>query len=79
MKDLIEFTRSESYVYTIEKALNFEWFPRLKAMSLNDIEGEEEQTVLKKVKFELQNTQSFKGFKILDTSEEYTKKNFICR
>lgn len=57
VKDPTEFTGPESYVYTMVKASNLEWFPRLRAISLAAVEGEGEQIELKKFQSELQSTQ----------------------
>lgn len=57
VKDPTEFTGPESYVYTMVKASNLEWFPRLRAISLAAVEGEGEQIELKKFQSELQITQ----------------------
>lgn len=45
VKDPTEFTGPESYVYSMVKAVNLEWFPRLRAMSLASVEGDGEQLV----------------------------------
>nr|CAI5851385.1 unnamed protein product [Callosobruchus analis] len=57
VKDPTEFTGPESYVYAMVKASNLEWFPRLRAISLNAIEGEGEQIELKGLTVQLQNNQ----------------------
>lgn len=57
VKDPTEFTGPESYVYTMVKASNLEWFPRLRAISLAAVEGEGEQIEVKKFQTELRNTQ----------------------
>ncbi|CAH0562339.1 unnamed protein product [Brassicogethes aeneus] len=57
VKDPTEFTGPESYVYGMVKALNLEWFPRLRAMSLAAVEGEGEQIELRSLQAQLENTQ----------------------
>lgn len=58
VKDPTEFTGPESYVYTMVKSSNLEWFPRLRAISLAAVEGEGEQIELKSLQAQLQNTQT---------------------
>ncbi|XP_019760467.2 inositol 1,4,5-trisphosphate receptor [Dendroctonus ponderosae] len=58
VKDPTEFTGPESYVYTLVKAVNLDWFPRLRAMSLAAVEGDGEQIELRSLQSVLENTQS---------------------
>jgi len=58
VKDPTEFTGPESYVYSMVKDKNLEWFPRLRAISLA-AEGEEsEQNELRTLQVQLEDTQS---------------------
>ncbi|KAL1493193.1 hypothetical protein ABEB36_011294 [Hypothenemus hampei] len=57
VKDPTEFTGPESYVYTLVKALNLDWFPRLRAMSLAAVEGDGEQIELRSLQSLLEGTQ----------------------
>ncbi|CAG9759584.1 unnamed protein product [Ceutorhynchus assimilis] len=58
VKDPTEFTGPESYVYTLVKSLNLDWFPRLRAMSLAAVEGDGEQIELRSLQNVLESTQS---------------------
>lgn len=57
VKDPTEFTGPESYVYTLVKSLNLDWFPRLRAMSLAAVEGDGEQIELRSLQTVLESTQ----------------------
>lgn len=57
VKDPTEFTGPESYVYAMVKASNLDWFPRLRAKSLDLVEGEGEQVEVMNLKVELERTQ----------------------
>lgn len=56
VKDPTEFTGPESYVYSMIQKENRDWFPRMKAMSLSDAEGESEQNELRTLQTQLHNT-----------------------
>ncbi|KAF4532554.1 hypothetical protein B566_EDAN008478 [Ephemera danica] len=58
VKDPTEFTGPESYVYTMVKDRDLDWFPRLRAMSLAHDESEGEQMELQTLKGQLETTQS---------------------
>lgn len=58
VKDPTEFTGPESYVYSLVKSVNLDWFPRLRAMSLAAVEGDGEQIELRSLQNVLENTQS---------------------
>ncbi|XP_060537009.1 inositol 1,4,5-trisphosphate receptor isoform X3 [Cylas formicarius] len=58
VKDPTEFTGPESYVYTLVKSVNLDWFPRLRAMSLAAVEGEGEQIELRSLQNVLESTQT---------------------
>ncbi|XP_065219577.1 inositol 1,4,5-trisphosphate receptor [Planococcus citri] len=57
VKDPTEFTGPESYVYTMVKDRNLDWFPRLRAMSLAADESEGEQIELRTLQSQLEVTQ----------------------
>lgn len=57
VKDPTEFTGPESYVSSMVKASNLEWFPRKRAMSLNTIEGDGEQIEYRSLQSHLESTQ----------------------
>ncbi|KRT78522.1 ion channel, partial [Oryctes borbonicus] len=57
VKDPTEFTGPESYVSSMVKASNLEWFPRKRAMSLNTIEGDGEQIEYRTLQSQLETTQ----------------------
>lgn len=46
-KDPTEFTGPESYVYSMVKEQNLDWFPRMRAMSLVSVDGDGEQSEIK--------------------------------
>ncbi|XP_017780207.1 PREDICTED: inositol 1,4,5-trisphosphate receptor isoform X5 [Nicrophorus vespilloides] len=58
VKDPTEFTGPESYVYAMVKAVNLDWFPRLRAMSLASVEGDGEQIELRSLQVQLETTQT---------------------
>ncbi|XP_069694590.1 inositol 1,4,5-trisphosphate receptor isoform X4 [Periplaneta americana] len=58
VKDPTEFTGPESYVYTMVKCRDLDWFPRLRAMSLAADEGEGEQIELRTLQAQLERTQT---------------------
>lgn len=51
------FLGPESYVYAMVKKANLDWFPRLRAKSLDLVEGEGEQVELRSLTVELERTQ----------------------
>ncbi|XP_071054904.1 inositol 1,4,5-trisphosphate receptor isoform X3 [Onthophagus taurus] len=57
VKDPTEFTGPESYVSSMVKASNLEWFPRKRAMSLASVEGDGEQIELRSLQQQLETTQ----------------------
>ena len=57
VKDPTEFTGPESYVYSMVKTSNLDWFPRLRAMSLASVEGDAEQIELRSLQAQLETTQ----------------------
>ncbi|KAK9889429.1 hypothetical protein WA026_004699 [Henosepilachna vigintioctopunctata] len=58
VKDPTEFTGPESYVSSMVKGSNLDWFPRLRAISLAAVEGEGEQIELRSLQAQLENTQA---------------------
>ncbi|XP_071509549.1 inositol 1,4,5-trisphosphate receptor-like [Diadema antillarum] len=56
VKDPTEFTGPESYVFSMIKKKNLDWFPRMRAMSLAADEGESEQNELKNLQGMLEST-----------------------
>ncbi|XP_038054419.1 inositol 1,4,5-trisphosphate receptor isoform X2 [Patiria miniata] len=58
VKDPTEFTGPESYVYNMIKEKNQDWFPRMRAMSLDSDEGESEQNEMRILQNQLENTNS---------------------
>lgn len=58
VKDPTEFTGPESYVHGMVNALNLDWFPRLRAMSLAVVDGEGEQIELRGLQSGLEKTQT---------------------
>lgn len=58
VKDPTEFTGPESYVHGMVNALNLDWFPRLRAMSLAVVDGEGEQIELRGLQTGLEKTQT---------------------
>nr|Q8WSR4.1 RecName: Full=Inositol 1,4,5-trisphosphate receptor; Short=ApIP3R [Patiria pectinifera]BAB84088.1 inositol 1,4,5-trisphosphate receptor [Patiria pectinifera] len=58
VKDPTEFTGPESYVYNMTKEKNQDWFPRMRAMSLDSDEGESEQNEMRILQNQLENTNS---------------------
>ncbi|XP_071809962.1 inositol 1,4,5-trisphosphate receptor-like isoform X2 [Asterias amurensis] len=58
VKDPTEFTGPESYVYNMIKEKNLDWFPRMRAMSLDSDEGESEQNEMRILQTQLENTNS---------------------
>lgn len=57
VKDPTEFTGPESYVDTMIKEKNLEWFPRMRAMSLAADEAESEQNEMRTLQIQLEETQ----------------------
>ncbi|KAM7308325.1 inositol 1,4,5-trisphosphate receptor type 1 isoform X2 [Ixodes scapularis] len=57
VKDPTEFTGPESYVDTMIKEKNLEWFPRMRAMSLAADEAESEQNEMRTLQSQLEETQ----------------------
>ncbi|XP_066247239.1 inositol 1,4,5-trisphosphate receptor isoform X4 [Euwallacea similis] len=58
VKDPTEFTGPESYVSSLVKSLNLDWFPRLQAKSLAAVEGDGEQIELRSLQTVLEGTQT---------------------
>nr|XP_022296363.1 inositol 1,4,5-trisphosphate receptor type 1-like isoform X5 [Crassostrea virginica] len=56
VKDHTEFTGPESYVYTMVKDKNLDWFPRMRAMSLTADDGEGEQSDYRNLQAQLDAT-----------------------
>ncbi|GFY58922.1 inositol 1,4,5-trisphosphate receptor type 1 [Trichonephila inaurata madagascariensis] len=57
VKDPTEFTGPESYVASMIKDRNLDWFPRMRAMSLAADEAEGEQNEIRTLQVQLENTQ----------------------
>ncbi|XP_035209634.1 inositol 1,4,5-trisphosphate receptor type 1-like isoform X3 [Stegodyphus dumicola] len=57
VKDPTEFTGPESYVASMIKDRNLDWFPRMRAMSLAADEAEGEQNEMRTLQVQLENTQ----------------------
>ncbi|XP_055933546.1 inositol 1,4,5-trisphosphate receptor-like isoform X7 [Argiope bruennichi] len=57
VKDPTEFTGPESYVASMIKDHNLDWFPRMRAMSLAADEAEGEQNEIRTLQVQLENTQ----------------------
>lgn len=58
VKDPTEFTGPESYVYAMVKAVILDWFPRLRAMSLDSCDADEGQKLeLRVIQASLEDTQ----------------------
>lgn len=56
VKDRTEFTGPESYVSSMIKERNLDWFPRMRAMSLAAEDSESEQNELRNLQLQLENT-----------------------
>ncbi|CRK96560.1 CLUMA_CG009888, isoform A [Clunio marinus] len=56
VKDPTEFTGPESYVHGMIKAMVLDWFPRLRATSLDTAEGEGDQLDIKSLQNQLERT-----------------------
>ncbi|KAI0241212.1 Inositol 1,4,5-trisphosphate receptor type 1 [Lamellibrachia satsuma] len=56
VKKPTEFTGPESYVYSLIKEKNLDWFPRMRAMSLAVDDTESEQNELRNLQFQLETT-----------------------
>ncbi|PVD24858.1 hypothetical protein C0Q70_15345 [Pomacea canaliculata] len=56
VKDPTEFTGPESYVHSMIKDRNLDWFPRMRAMSLTVEESEGEQNELRNLQVQLDST-----------------------
>ena len=56
VKDKTEFTGPESFVYLCIQNKNLEWFPRMRAMSLDDANKDEEENEINNLKTKLENT-----------------------
>ncbi|XP_070192864.1 inositol 1,4,5-trisphosphate-gated calcium channel ITPR1-like isoform X2 [Littorina saxatilis] len=56
VKDSTEFTGPESYVHSMIKDRNLDWFPRMRAMSLTAEESEGEQNELRNLQVQLDST-----------------------
>jgi len=61
VKDPTEFTGPESYEHGMVKAMILDWFPRLRATSLDTAEGEGDQLDVKSLQTQLEKTQELVG------------------
>jgi len=56
VKDPTEFTGPESYVYRLVKERHLDWFPRMRAMSLANDDGDSEQNDIRILQVHLEST-----------------------